>query len=318
MHDQPDPHPHLSSTEVVLVSYKSRAHVEELVSGWPTDLRVVIVDNARGADGLREFADGHAHVRYLDGGGVGFGRAANLGALSSEQDHVVFVNPDCRPTADDLEALVAGLAADTTAASHAATMVKHDQTIEAGVGGWEPNPRRLLVHALGLGSRFPTSGLFLTAQPGVHYDVGWTTGACMAVRTETFRELGGFDETFYVYAEDVSFGRRSREAGLRSVLREDVTVRHGAGSSGAPSLEMLRLRGASFAYYLTKYHPRQAVLLRGLMVVGAVLRGAAAVVRRDRSQAAQQWAFIVGTVTRKAHVGGTEVAARRYAEVATA
>lgn len=308
-------HPHASRTEVVLVSYRSRQHVEELVAGWPAELAVVVVDNARGADGLEEFAGEHPNVRYLDGGGQGFGRAANLGAFSTEQEFVVFVNPDCRPSVDDLESLVAGLAGDPAAASHAATMTGHDGSIEAGVGGWEPSLRRLLVHALGIGSLLPTGGLFAFPKPGEHLDVDWTTGACMAVPAARFRELGGFDETFYVYAEDVSFGRSARLAGLRTVLREDVLVRHGSGSSGAPSLEMLRLRGASFAGYLTRYHRAKAWPMRALMALGAAIRGLAALVRGRRDVAAQQWAFIVGTATMKAYVGGHEVAAQRYSEV---
>ena len=306
---------HLSRTEVVLVSYRSRSHVEELVGGWPADLSVVVVDNAGDADGLAGFSAAHPNVRYLDGGGQGFGRAANLGAFSSSKELIVFVNPDCRPTAADLEALVAGVAADAGAVSHAATMTGHDGSIESGVGGWEPSLRRLTVHALGLGSVLRHAGLFASPRPGEHCDVDWTTGACMAVRADRFREFGGFDESFYVYAEDVSFGRSARLNGLRTVLREDVLVRHGSGSSGAPSLEMLRLRGASFAGYLTRYHRSKAWPMRGLMIVGALTRGLAAALRGRRDVAAQQWAFIVGTVTMTAYVGGQEVAARRLAEV---
>ncbi len=308
----------LSRTEVVLVSYRSHQHVVELIAGWPADLRVAVVDNAGGVDGLDRFAAEHANVRYVDGGGQGFGRAANLGAFSSNRDFVVFVNPDCRPTADDLEALVRGVSADSKAASHAATMTSHDGAIEAGVGGWEPSVRRLTVHALGLGSVLRHGGLFAAPRPGEHCTVDWTTGACMAVRADRFRELGGFDETFYVYAEDVSFGRSARLAGLRTELREDVLVRHGSGSSGAPSLEMLRLRGASFAGYLTRYHPGKAVVMRAQMVVGAAIRGIAALVRGRRDVAAEQRAFIQGMISMKAYVGGQEVAARRYAEVTSA
>ncbi len=305
----------LEDAEVVLVSYRSRSHVEELLASWPRALRVVVVDNTDDADGLRDFVAHYAHARYLSGGGQGFGRAANAGALSTDRKFVVFVNPDCRPSANDLARLVAGLRSDLTAAAHAATMTGHDGEIEAGVGGWEPTVRRLVVHALGLGGRMPESGLFLAARLGRRYDVDWTTGACMAVRSSVFRMLGGFDETFYVYAEDVSFGRSARRHGLRTVLREDVRVRHGAAGSGAPSLEMLRLRGASFAGYLVRYHGWRSLPMRGLMVVGATLRALVAAMRGNIDAAAQQRAFIVGHVTRRAFVGGREVARTRFDEI---
>ena len=51
---------------------------------------------------------GVPNVRYLSGGGQGFARAANLGAFTSEKPYVVFVNPDCRPSPEQLLALVRG------------------------------------------------------------------------------------------------------------------------------------------------------------------------------------------------------------------
>ena len=305
----------VDQVEIVLVAYRSRAHVEELVEQWPPALRTIVVDNAGNADGLRDWAAGRANVRYLDGGGQGFARAANAGAFASECPFVIFVNPDCRPSMENLKELVEGLRRDTGAASHAATMTGHDGSIEAGVGGWEPTLRRLVVHALGLSGALPQAGLFLSASPGRSYDVNWTTGACMAVRMSDFRRLGGFDELFFVYAEDVSFGRAARREGLRTVLRPDVMVRHGAGSSGAPSLEMLRLRGASFGGYLQRYHGWRALPMRALMVLGAVLRAGGAVVRRRRDVLQQQRAFIEGLVTLHAYVGNREVAHQRYIEV---
>lgn len=304
--------------EVVLVTYKSRAHVEELVDGWPESLPVAIVDNGRGVDGLDEWSAGRVNVRYTDGGGVGFARAANKGAFSSEAPFVVFVNPDCRPTVDDMQKLVDGLAEDPSAATHAATMSSHGD-IEIGVGGWEPSVPRTLAYAVGLHKRFPRAGVYAKPRLGEKVEVDWVTGACMAVRTDQFRGLGGFDESFYVYSEDMSFGRRAREAGLREVLRPDVVVRHGAGNSGAPSLEMLRLRGASFANYVERYHPgRQAGLMRAAMFGGYLLRSAREALRGQRGLSRQYVAFAKGVAARTATVGGKEVAMERFVETSAA
>ena len=104
--------PTIDDLEVVLVSYRSRHHVETLLTGWPTDLSVAVVDNSADVDGVAELADRFPNVRYLSGGGQGFARAANLGAFTSEKPYVVFVNPDCRPSSEQLLALVRGLAGD--------------------------------------------------------------------------------------------------------------------------------------------------------------------------------------------------------------
>lgn len=304
----------LTAAELVLVAYRSRGHVETLFALWPDELPVVVVDNSGDVDGLRSVVEARPHTRYVDGGGQGFARAANLGALSSTAEVVVFVNPDCRPTPAALAALVRGVLEDEGALSHAATMLGTDGEVESGVGGWEPTVRRVAAYAVGRGG--PGRTFFASPRRGEHLEVDWTTGACMAVRSATFRALGGFDETFYVYCEDVAFGRAGRRAGLRSVLREDVTVVHGSGSSGAPSAEMLRLRGASFANYLRRYdRPLPAALMRVTMIAGSLLRAALNAARRRPFGG--ELAFVRGMVTRTAYVGGREVAAVRYAEVGT-
>ena len=308
--------PELDDIEIVLVSYKSRHHVEALLAGWPEKLPVVVVDNSGNSDGIAELADQLPNVRYLSGGGQGFARAANLGAFSSDKRYVVFVNPDSRPTAEHLLGLVRGLAADDRAVSHAATVTGAGGQVEIGVGGWEPSIPRLAANAVGLHKVLPRSGLFAEPKLGEHIELGWTTGACMAVRAQPFRELGGFDETFFVYAEDMAFGRQARAAGWTCRLREDVVVPHGAGSSGAPSAEMLRLRGASFAGYLRRYHPGpRGAAMRALFALGTAGRMVAqrATGRRDSAELSR--ALLIGTITQRALVAGREVARARYDEV---
>ena len=307
--------PELTDIEVVLVTYRSAEHVRELLDSWPDELAVTVVDNSGPDPVLAELVRRRAAGRYLDGGGQGFARAANLGARSARRGYLVFVNPDSRPTAQQVLALVAGLAADEKAAAHGGTVIVPSAGAEIGAGGWEPSVRRTAVHAAGLHKRLPTAGLFARPDPGQQLDVDWVCGACLAVRRAQFVDLGGFDESFFVYAEDSSFGRRARSAGLHSVLRPDILVPHAAGSSGAPSAEMLRMRGASFAGYVRRYHsPARAMARRGLFAGGLLLRAFRHGVHRDLAEARLQLAMTRGLLTQRAYVGGTEVATSRFRE----
>ncbi|MGV1008016.1 MAG: glycosyltransferase [Dermatophilaceae bacterium] len=302
---------------VVMVSYLSRHHIAELLNQWQPQGPVVVVDNSGGRDSVRELEQFFPTLQVLDGAGEGFARAANQGAAALDAEYLVFVNPDSRPSTADLRSLVDGLAADSDALSHAGTMTDAEGDVEIGVGGWEPNFVRAAVYAGGLHKVMPTQGLYAKPPRGVFQPVDWTTGACMAVRRSDFLRLGGFDEGFFVYCEDLSLGRRAREAGLRQVLRHDVVVRHGAGSSGAPSLEMLRLRGASIANYAERYHPRSAVGIRTALALGYSLRSVQRRLRGDRAHAEQFRAYVRGVVTKRASVGGQEVARARFLETST-
>lgn len=303
--------------EAIIVCYHSRLLVEELLTALPHGLAVALIDNSGNADGLLDLVGGHASRRYVDGGGQGFARAANLGAFSSNKPLLLFINPDSRPTPQDLAALVQGLVRDKQAASHA-PLTGDNGTIESGVGGWLPTVRRTLVQALGLQKLWPTAGLFAQPRLGEALDVDWTTGDCMVVRAGQFRELGGFDETFYLYAEDMAFGRRARRAGLRTVLREDVVVPHVAETSGSPQLEMFQLRGASFGHYVMRFHSRpSAYAMRTVFAAAYAARAAHQRLTARDKQARLSAAFTRGVLTRRAAVNGVEVSRARYVDTAS-
>jgi N-acetylglucosaminyl-diphospho-decaprenol L-rhamnosyltransferase len=260
--------------ELVLVSYYSRQHLEQLFARLPADLPVVVVDNARGGDRVNELVTGHPCWRHVDsGGGKGYAKAANLGVRTSAYEFVVFGNPDSRPTVDVLQTLVDQLRNDPQIGSCSAVAMGRDGSPELGVGGWEPSLARVIVHAFGLHKLLPAAGIWGPPSPGDVVERDWLSGTCMAVRRETFLTLGGWDERYFVYNEDMAFGRKLREAGLRQIIRGDLQVVHSSGSSGAGSVYMSRLRGAAMVSYLRQYHNVvEVAAMRGLLVIGYLVR----------------------------------------------
>jgi GT2 family glycosyltransferase len=282
--------------ELVTVSYHSRDQLELMLAGLPIDLPVAVVDNAAGADRVHELVADRPNGRYVDsGGGKGFAKAANMGVASSSYEYIVFGNPDARPNVDILDKLVDDLRADPSLAQVAATMKGHDNRPEMGNGGWEPTPLRTLAHVVGAHKVAPSVGLFAKPTPGRPMDVDWLTGACLAIKRDTFSELGGFDERFFVYNEDMAIGRRIREAGMRQSLRTDLLVPHGAGGSGAPKTWMLQMRGASMMRYLRLHNTAsKARLMRSILVAGYAGRAGVARVRGNDKAVAEHSSYING------------------------
>jgi len=284
------------SYEVVTVSFHSRGQLEQMIAGLPVETPVVVIDNAKGADRVWELIADRPNGRYLDsGGGKGFAKAANMGIRSSEYEYVILCNPDSRPNQEIIESLVEDLRRDPDLVCSAATMQGHDGRPELGNGGWEPTPRRVLLHILGAHKVAPSSALFARPTPGREMTPEWLTGACMALRRRTFLDLGAFDETFYVYNEDMAFGRAIREAGLGQKLRTDLLVPHGAGGSGAAKTWMLQMRGASMIRYLRKHHaPVKVNAMRTMLVAGYAGRTVISRARGQETTAQEHAAYIKG------------------------
>ena len=284
--------------ELVLVTYHSRPLVEALLANLPAALPVVIVDNSQGADGVDEMARARQGTRYLAGPGTGFAAGANLGARSSSYATVVFVNPDSSPCLAQLDSLVAEFDRDPQLAVASATTVLPDGGVEIGVGGWEPSVGRALVHAIGAHKVFPTAGLWARPVPGQPIVLDWVSGACMAVPRQLFCNIGGFDESYFVYNEDVDFGRRIREAGLRQLVRTDLLVPHLGGGSGEGKTRMLQLRGASLMLYVRRHNSYLAVHgIRIALTGGYVGRYASCLLRGRRAQSREHAAYLRGLWT---------------------
>lgn len=238
--------------ELAVVAYRSAALVKQLLDSLP-GLPAVVVDNSHGEDGLDGLIRDRPHTRYVDGPGRGFASAANVAVRSSSHEILVSVNPDCTPTVAQLDTLVAELD-DPTVATVSATVTEPDGRVQLGVGGWEPTVARAVVQAVGAHKLFPRAGLWARPVPHEPLQLDWLTGTCSALRASTLLELGGFDESFFVYSEDVDYSRRARRAGYRQVLRTDVLVPHGHASSGDTPTRMLRFRGSSLARDLRRHH----------------------------------------------------------------
>jgi N-acetylglucosaminyl-diphospho-decaprenol L-rhamnosyltransferase len=187
--------------------------------------RVVVVDNAS-TDGSERPAEERPDVTLLrNERNRGYAPAANQGAAVADGAWIVFVNPDAHVRAGDVRALVEGLPSDVAAA--APVQVDRHGAPRHETGGYSPTLARYLVWAL-VPARFQGRwGPWLSRVPS-RGDVAldWVSSALLAVRRDAFESVGGFDERFFLYHEDVDFGRRLRERGWRVLCRPTIRLFH--------------------------------------------------------------------------------------------
>ncbi|MGQ0670608.1 MAG: glycosyltransferase [Actinomycetota bacterium] len=186
---------------------------------------IVVVDNASTDGSLATAVDRPGVTVVRNDANRGFAAAANQGAALAEGEWVLFANPDAHPRPGDIGLLLDGVPHDVAAV--APLQVDRRGRPLAETGGYDPSLGRYLVWAV-VPWRFQgRRGPWLAPPfPETDAELDWVSGALLGVRRRAFEELGGFDERFFLYHEDVDFGRRAREAGYRVWCRPAVRLHH--------------------------------------------------------------------------------------------
>jgi N-acetylglucosaminyl-diphospho-decaprenol L-rhamnosyltransferase len=294
-------HP-LSRVGAVVVDYNAGDHVIECVRSLRAEGvgEVVVVDNGS-TDGSPEAlaATDPATVVVRSVVNVGYGRGVNRGwaelgrgAAPRTSDRpateapvlLLVSNPDVVLRRGAVERLVAALDA-------AAGVGIVGPRIDNPDGTRYPSARTFpaigdaVGHAvLGLvapRNRFTRRYRMLDIDPDTAGEVDWVSGACFLVRAETFRDLGGFDEAYFMYLEDVDLCWRAGRAGWKVLYEPAARVVHLQGvSTDQQPYRMILAHHRSMLRFATRTTAgwRRAVL--PVVVVGLVARAAVACVHR--------------------------------------
>ena len=279
----------MPSYEVVTVNYLTRRYLARMLACLPPDVWVTVVDNSGRVEPVDDLVLSRPRSRYLAMvRNVGFAQAANHGVAQARSDVVIVLNPACFPGPSVLDQLAGEVTGDGYAAC-APAIVSDPGGAQYGGGGWLPTLGRAIAHALGAHQTriFARSGMAVSPGQREAIDVEWLAGACLAVDRQAFEAVGGFDERFFLYNEDMGLGRRLNQAGLRQRLRADITVPHVGGASSASIRPIVwDIRADSMVAYLHAYNPRwEALAIRGVLAGGYLARAAgyALAGRRERA-----------------------------------
>jgi GT2 family glycosyltransferase len=280
----PAPDPDCS---VVIVNYHSeallRACLESLPSSAdPLSLEVIVVDNS-GTARASGVLDAWPDVRLIEAGGnVGFAHACNLGMANARGRHLLLLNPDTVAHPGAVATLSRHLDASPEAGVVAARLLNPDGTLQYSCRRF-PRPlsiffgRYSLLTRLFPGNPVSSDYLYLDWDHVQVRPVDWASGACLMVRRDVFERVGGLDEGYFLFVEDMDWCRRIRDAGHEVVYVPEAEVTHRIGASRGPVPAWVTWeRHRSMLRYIRKHFgwPRPLVAMAAF---GLALRGALAV-----------------------------------------
>lgn len=232
-----------AALSIIIVAYQSRPELPACLDSLPRtidgrDVEICVVDNSRDADGsLTLLRTRYPGVNAIEPpANLGFGRANNLGLRATRGEAVLFLNPDTVLRPDVLPALLGRLRAEPDIGLISPRLELADGRMDLACRRGIPSLWDGFCRAAGLARRFPRSRWFcgynLTHLPerGT-YDVGAINGAFMLGPRDLLAGLGGFDETFFMYGDDLDLCLRVRAAGRRIVYDGRWSIVHLKGQS---------------------------------------------------------------------------------------
>ena len=250
------------SLAVVIVNFNAGDYLERCLASLDAhrgdvDLDVLVIDNASSDGSQRAATRAHPWARLIENPTNRYlSPAWNQGARETDTPYLLFLNPDTEWWRGTLADFVAAARAHPLAGIVGPMVRNMDGSVYAS-GRPFPSVLDAAGHALlgpiAPGNRFTRRYLQEGWDRSSEREVDWVSGCCMLVPREAFDAVGGFDERFPLYGEELDMATRLRDAGWSVLFTPAVEVLHEIGVSTGRSRSSLLMHSRSIYRYYRKH-----------------------------------------------------------------
>lgn len=233
----------MEKVTAVIATYNERSFVRKCLDNlrkikdttYP-ELEVIVKDQSS-TDGSREIIEeDYPWVKLIKGNNDGLSKAYNLAYRQAGSKYILFLGMDAFPEPDSIKTLVSYFEENSKVGAATCRLVKADGTLDMDAHRAFPTPWISLTKFLGLNRLFPNSQVFNKYfLPGNDMNKPHEIDMCishfMFVRKKVLDNIGGFDEDFFLYGEDVDVCYRIKEAGWKIMWLPQCQATHMKGGS---------------------------------------------------------------------------------------
>jgi hypothetical protein len=278
---------------IVIVNWNTRDLLRDclksVAASQGVTYQVIVVDNQSAdgsADMLRaEFPDvrliaNRENVGYPQANNQGF-RALGIdtGCGPDAPRYALALNPDTVLPTTALRDMIAYADSDPQIGVAGPKLIMLDGNLDPACRRSFPTPEISFYRMVGLSALFPRSRRFgrynmTFLDPDTETEVDSVVGAFMLVRTDAIRQVGLFDETYFMYGEDLDWAFRIKQAGWKVMYNPRVTVTHVKRAASRQSSRAQReFYRAMLIFYRKHYRATTPWWLHSLIMLGLMLKG---------------------------------------------
>ncbi|MNN23643.1 N-acetylglucosaminyl-diphospho-decaprenol L-rhamnosyltransferase [compost metagenome] len=241
---------------------------------------IIVVDNASSDDSVEtiaaEFPDVHLIANQEN---TGFARANNQAMAVARGRYVLLLNSDTIVQGDTFQTMISYMDEHKELGAAGCKVILPDGSLDKACRRGFPTPSASFYYAFGLSKLFPNHPRFNQYQlgyldPNETYPIDCLVGAFMMVRQETIQQVGGLDETFFMYGEDVDWCYRIKQAGYGIHYHPATYIVHykGASSRRKPLKIIYEFHRAMWVFHRKHYKAKYSWITNTAVYSGIALK----------------------------------------------
>ncbi len=272
---------------IIIVNYNVRYFLEQCLHSVQRainhlQVEVLVVDNASSDDSISYLLPKFRWVKFISSQqNIGFAKANNLALHHCSGKYILYLNPDTLLPEDSLVQCVEFLEAHNNAGALGIRMIDGSGTFLPESKRSFPSPVTSFFKLVGLHALFPTSKIFGKYSLGYldehkNHEVDVLAGAFFMSRRELLQQLKGFDETFFMYGEDIDLSYRIQQLGYKNFYFSGSSIIHFKGESTRKgSLNYVKMFYNAMSIFVSKhYSGSKAKIFRFFIQLAILLRAA--------------------------------------------
>ncbi len=250
---------------IIIVNYNVKYFLEQcLYSLQKSSLKqfeIIVVDNQSSDGSINYLKPKFPQVQFIvNESNKGFAKACNQGLAIARGENILFLNPDTIVAEDTLETAIKFLNQDENIGAIGVRMIDGKGKFLKESKRSFPGPVTSLFKLFGFARVFPRSPSFSRYHLGHlsehgNHEVDVLAGAFMMIKKQVLLKCGTFDETFFMYGEDVDLSYRIQKAGYKNYYVADAEIIHFKGeSTKRGSLNYVRMFYNAMSIFVQKHY----------------------------------------------------------------